>query len=464
MNKNQILRNITVEKFASQGKALSKIDGFVIFIENSVPGDIVDARVKKVKKNFAEAVALRIVHPSPLRVEPKCRHFGVCGGCKWQNLDYNSQLQFKQQEVVEAFEHIAGIQPEEVLPILPSPDIFYYRNKLEFTFSVHPWFQTMPQGNQQRQGQALGFHAPKSFFKVVDIEQCLLQPEPSNQIRNFVRTIAKDKGLEFYNIKQHKGFLRTLTLRNNSSGQFMVILQVAENSQEKIASVLEPLIKQFDAIVSAYYIVNQKKNDSYADLEPQLFYGQPYLIEQLNGLKFKIRPKSFFQTNVKQAVNLYNVAKKFADLDGTQVVYDLYSGTGTISLYVADKAKKVVGIEYIDQAVADAKENAQLNAITNAEFIAADINTVFTPEFISLHGKPQVLIIDPPRAGMSKKVIQTIKFIRPQKIVYISCNPSTQARDVQMLSDLYVLKKIQPVDMFPHTYHIENVALLEQKA
>ncbi len=460
--KHKIFEHVEIEKIAAKGKALARVDGVVVFVSGAVPGDVVDLQVLRKRKNYYEAKVIKFHHYSKDRVEPKCQHFGICGGCKWQNLDYQYQLQYKQQEVVEAFEHIASVSPEQVRPIIASDNIFYYRNKLEFTFSAHRWL-TEQDPISEEHPPALGFHAPGMFDKVVDIYQCLLQKEPSNQIRNLVRDIALERDYEFYNIREHTGFLRNLIIRNNLAGQFMVILQVAQDRPDDVAYILNTLREHFPQIVSLYYIVNQKKNDSYADLEPVHFWGEKFLIEDLDGLKFRVHPKSFFQTNTRQALNLYRVAKEFAQLTGNEVVYDLYTGTGTIALYVARDAKKVIGIEYIAEAIEDARENAKFNQIDNTEFFVGDMKDVMNQDFIINNGRPDVIILDPPRAGMHKSVVEAIKFASPKRIVYVSCNPATQARDVQLLSDKYELVVTQPVDMFPHTYHVENVALLKLK-
>ena len=461
--KVRICENVKIEKLAAEGKALARIDGVVVFVRGAVPGDVVDLQVLRKRKNYYEARVIRFHEYSKDRVEPKCQHFGVCGGCRWQNLAYEKQLEAKQNQVVEAFEHIAGVSPKHIKPILASEKNYFYRNKLEYTFSVHRWL-TEESTPEEKEMPALGFHVPLNFYKVVDIQKCWLQPEPSNQIRNFVRDLAFERGYEFYNIREHTGFLRNLIIRNNLAGEFMVILQVAQDRPEDIAYLLNSVKEKFPRVVSLYYIVNQKKNDSYADLEPVHFAGEKFLIEDLDGLKFRIHPKSFFQTNTLQALNLYRVAKEFAQLTGKEVVYDLYTGTGTIALYVARQARKVIGIEYIAEAIEDARENARFNNIENAEFYVGDLKDVMNEQFILENGRPDVVILDPPRAGMHKSVVDAIKFASPQRIVYVSCNPATQARDVQLLSDAYELVVTQPVDMFPHTHHVENVALLKRKS
>lgn len=460
--RTKIFEQVQIEKIAAQGKAIARVEGLVVFVKNAIPGDVVDIRITKKRKNYLEGTAIKFHKYSPLRIEPRCRHFGVCGGCKWQNLDYQYQLQYKQQEVVEAFEHLAGVSPQNIRPILPSEDTYFYRNKLEFTFSAHRWL-TDQDPVSEKHPPALGFHAPRMFDKVVDIYECLLQPEPSNQIRNLVRHIALERGYEFYNIREHTGFLRNMVVRNNLAGEFMVMLIVAQDRKEDISYILDTIAGKFPQVISLYYMINTKKNDSYADLTPIHYKGEKYLTEKLGDLQFRIHPKSFFQTNTKQGYNLYRVAKEFAALTGDEVVYDLYTGTGTIALFLASQARKVVGIEYIAEAIEDARENARLNNIDNASFFVGDIKDVMNAQFFEANGRPDVIVLDPPRAGMHKTVVEAIKYASPRRIVYVSCNPATQARDIALLSDKYDLVTTQPVDMFPHTYHVENVALLELK-
>ncbi len=462
MAKNKILENIEIEKLAAEGKAIARVDGLVVFVKNAVPGDVVDIKITRKRKKFYEGVAVKFHKLSDKRVEPKCQHFGVCGGCKWQNLDYQQQIYYKHQQVVETFEHLAGISPKYIRPIVPSPETYFYRNKLEFTFSRHRWL-TDKDPQAQEHPPALGFHAPMKFDKVVDIFQCWLQPEPSNQIRNLVRQLALENDFSFYDIRNHTGFLRNLVIRNNLVGEFMVMLIVAQDRPGDVKLILDTIAQKFPQVISLYYMINQKKNDSYADLTPVHYKGEKYLVENLDGLRFRIHPKSFFQTNTRQGLQLYRIAKEFADLSGDEVVYDLYTGTGTIALFVADRAKKVIGIEYIAEAIEDAQRNAQLNGINNAEFFTGDIKDIMTPEFFDRNGKPDVIILDPPRAGMHKNVVEAIKFAAPRRIVYVSCNPATQARDVSLLADMYDLEAAQPVDMFPHTHHVENVVLLQRK-
>ncbi len=460
--KNKVFHQVGIEKIAAQGKATARVDGMIVFVKNALPGDVVDIKITKARKNYLEAIATKFHKYSTLRIEPRCSHFGICGGCRWQNLDYQYQLQYKQQEVLEAFEHIAGVSPRQIRPILPSEDIYFYRNKLEFTFSVHRWLTDQDPVADQHP-PALGFHAPRMFDKVVDIYECLLQPEPSNQIRNLVRQIAFEHRFEFYNIREHSGFLRNLVIRNNLAGEFLVMLIVAQQREQDIHFILDSIAGHFPQVVSLYYMINTKKNDSYADLAPVHYKGQKYLLETLGDLKFRINPKSFFQTNTRQGYNLYRVAREFAGLSGNEIVYDLYTGTGTIALFLASQAKKVIGIEYIAEAIEDARENARLNNISNASFFVGDIKDVMDAGFFGQNGRPDVIVLDPPRAGMHKTVVEAIKYAAPRRIVYVSCNPATQARDVQLLSDMYELVVTQPVDMFPHTYHVENVALLELK-
>ena len=462
IKRGDIFYNIEIEKIAAKGKALTHIDNLVVFVKEAVVGDIVDIKITKLKKNYLEAIVIKYHKYSDLRIRPACNHFGICGGCKWQNLDYQFQLKYKEQEVIEAFEHIGGISPQYVNHILASEDIFYYRNKLEFTFSIHRWL-TKNDPVSDSHPPAFGFHALGKFDKVVDIYQCLLQPEPSNQIRNFVRQLAFERNYEFYNIREHKGFLRNLVIRNNLAGEFMVMLIVAENRMDDIHFILDKIAEKFSQVISLYYLVNKKCNDSYSDLNPIHYKGKKFLTEKLENLVFRIHPKSFFQTNTKQGLELYQIVRKFAALTGRETVYDLYTGTGTIALFIAPYAKRVIGLEYVEEAIEDARQNAQINNIKNADFYVGDIKDILTQDFFDKNGKPDIIILDPPRAGMHKNVVLAIKKAKPSRIVYVSCNPATQARDIAMFLQMYDLKAIQPVDMFPHTYHVENIALLELK-
>ena len=460
-----IIPDVTVSDAGAEGKAIVRIDGMVVFVPFVVPGDVIDLLIYKKKKNYAEGRAISIKQPSPLRVETVCPHFGVCGGCKWQTLKYDAQLQFKQQQVKDNLERLGHIDTSGMQPICGSEKIYYYRNKLEFTFSTKRWLNDGEVRNENEQG-ALGFHAPTVFDKVIPIEHCALQRDPSNDIRNTVRQYAEEHGLPYYDIRNHTGFLRNIVIRNTSTNEWMVTVIVAEDKPEWLFPLMEHLKASFSDLTSLQYIINSKFNDSYGDLDVVTFYGKSYITEQMpryrggEPLQFRINPKSFYQTNSEQAFRLYSFVADFAELKGDETVYDLYTGTGTIAQFLADSCKKVVGIEYVEEAIADARLNAETNGFDNCTFVAGDIAKVFTDEFISLHGKPDVVITDPPRAGMHEKVVEQLLKIEAGRIVYVSCNPATQARDLEMLQTKYDIGRIQPVDMFPHTQHVENVVLL----
>jgi 23S rRNA (uracil1939-C5)-methyltransferase len=470
--KNKVLENLEVTGYAAGGKSIAKLEGKVVFIEGAVPGDIVDVRLSKNKKDWAEGKAIRFERLSQDRVVPFCKHFGVCGGCKWQMLPYEKQLQYKQQEVADQMKRIGKIDLPEMLPIAGSSETMYYRNKLEFTFSSKKYFtqaemDAIPMPEDGPRGlpsiPALGFHVPGSFDKVIDIDECFLQSSPTNEIRNFIREQALAHRVSFYDIRNHTGLLRNLMVRLCSTGDLMVNL-VFGDENEKIRIVLLDAIKlQFPQITSLFYTINRKMNDSLQDQTPILYHGNPFAIEQLGNLKFKVSPKSFFQTNTKQAERLYQITKEFADLKGHEIVYDLYCGTGSIGIFLSDRAKKIVGVEVVEEAVADAHENATLNGINNAAFFAGDVATVCNDVFFEQHGRPDVIITDPPRAGMHEKLVNQILMMEAPVVVYVSCNPATQARDLQLLSVKYRVTAIQPVDMFPHTHHIENVVQLRLK-
>ncbi len=462
--KYKIYENIEIIDIADKGKGLAKVDDLVIFVNQVVPGDIVDVRIVKRKKNYKEGIAVKFHKYSDLRTEAKCEHFGLCGGCKWQNMPYNQQLKFKQKQVKDALQRIAKVEVGNINQILGSKNTYFYRNKLEYTFSNRRWFtndEIRPEG--ERNADGLGFHIPRMFDRVVDINKCWLQSEPSNSIRLSVKKFACENNYKFYDARNHTGFLRNLIIRTSTTGEFMIILIVAKNDTEKIDNIMNHIFADFNGVNSLYYIVNTKKNDSFFDLDTHLFHGEKFIMEKMGDLKFKIGPKSFYQTNSEQGYELYKITEKFAKLTGQEIVYDLYTGTGTIANFVAKNAKQVIGIEYIPEAIEDAKENSKLNNISNTKFFAGDMKDIFTDEFINTNGKPDVIILDPPRAGIHKNVISAIKYANPQKIVYVSCNPATQARDIELLSDIYEVKDIQPVDMFPHTHHIENVVLMERK-
>ena len=456
------LENVRIAAVAAEGKALARVDGTVLFVPFAVPGDVVDVRVTKKKSNYMEGVILRIVEPSEWRQEPFCQHFGVCGGCKWQPLPYQMQLQAKQQQVWDQLVRIGHLDVPEIMPILPSERTVFYRNKLEFSFSSKRWI--LPGENleditpENRQG--LGFHVGRFFDKVLDIHECWLQKEPSNAIRLFVRDYAISHGLSFYDIRANQGFLRNMFIRSNEDGDFMVTLCFGYEDSQARSALLDSLSEAFPQIVSLYYVINTKLNDSISDQICILYKGSDAIYEIMEGLRFKIGPKSFYQTNSAQAHRLYSVVRNFAALSGGETVYDLYTGTGTIAQFVAAKAGKVIGIEYVPEAVSDARINAEANGITNCEFIAGDMKDVLTEGFLQVHGHPDVIILDPPRAGIHPDVAKVILAAAPERIVYVSCNPASQARDLALLSPSYEITHVQPVDMFPHTQHVENVCRL----
>lgn len=468
--KHIVLENIPIHGIADRGKGVGRTaEGLTVFAEGAVPGDVVDVFIQKKKGGFAEGKVERIATPSPDRVEPFCQHFSVCGGCKWQNLDYPAQLRHKQQVVEDALLRIGKVKVGEFLPILGAPETVYYRNKLEFGFSNRRWLLEgeMHQADSGEDSRilpdlnALGFHKAGFFDKIIDIQHCWLQAEPSNALRNACREIAFGQNLEFYDLRRHTGFLRNLMVRLTTTGEVMLLVSFAKNDQKAIGRYLDAILEKFPGLTTLVYCVNTKLNDSMFDLDMIPYSGKGYVIEQLDDLQFKIGPKSFFQTNSRQGKRLYDVAAQFAGLTGQEIVYDLYTGTGSIALYLAHLCRQVVGIEEIPEAIADAEENMRLNGIANAVFYAGDVKQVLTPEFAERHGRPDVVITDPPRAGMHEKAVRFLLELAAPRIVYVSCNPATQARDLQLLSEKYEVLKVQPVDMFPHTHHIENVALLE---
>ena len=463
--KKEIITEVEITDIVPEGKGLGRKDDLVIFVKNVVPGDIVDVLITRNKPGFKEGQIAKFHKKSELRVDAKCSHSELCGGCKWQNISYNDQLKFKQKIVQDAFERIAKVKVGETLEILPSEKKYFYRNKLDYTFSSRRWFTKDEIDNGQKlTSNGLGFHLPGMFDRILDINECLLQSELSNQIRNSVKEFAIKNNLIFYDTREHSGFLRNLIVRNSeSTGEYMIILIVGENNKQQIEDVLNHIKSNFTEVSSLFYILNEKSNDSYADLEPILFYGSETITEKFGNIKFKIGAKSFFQTNSNQAKNLYDIAIDFADLQGDEIIYDLYTGTGTIALYASEKAKKVIGIETVKESIDDANKNAEINNVKNCEFFVGDMKDVLTNEFISQNGIPDVVLIDPPRAGIHPDALKVIKNANPEKIIYISCNPGTQARDINKLSDKYDVIKIKPVDMFPHTFHVENVALLKRK-
>ena len=458
-----LLQNVTIEAVAAEGKALAHVDGMVVFVDFAVPGDVVDIQVFKKKKNYMEGWIKRIVKPSKDRLEPFCPHFGVCGGCRWQPLPYSMQLEAKRQQVEDQLIRIGHLEVPEIRPTLPSPETEYYRNKLEFSASASRWILDgeNPEALSARERVGLGFHVSKFFDKVLDIKECHLQKEPSNAIRLFVKQFCLDHGYEFYNIRENRGFFRNMFVRTNDKGDVMLILCFAEPRMEEIKALLDNLSARFPEISSLWYIVNEKLNDSISDQSPVLYKGEDAIYETMEGLSFKIGPKSFYQTNSKQAYRLYSVARDFAALTGNEVVYDLYTGTGTIAQFVSSKASKVIGIEYVPEAIEDAKDNARRNGITNCSFFAGDMKDVLNEAFIAKHGRPDVIILDPPRAGIHPDVAKVILDAAPSRMVYVSCNPASQARDLAILAAKYRITAVQPVDMFPHTMHVENVVALE---
>ena len=455
------LENVKIEAVAAEGKALARVDGVVVFVEFAVPGDVVDIRVLKKKKNYMEGRIIRMVQPSPSRLEPFCPNFGVCGGCRWQPLPYEMQLEAKRQQVFDQLVRIGHLEVPEIAPTLGSERTRLYRNKLEYSAASRRWLSASEMENGTDE-PGLGFHVGKFFDKVLDIEVCHLQKEPSNRIRNFIRTYCLENGISFYNIRENHGILRNLFVRTTEGGELMLILCFGEDFPGREA-MLKAIETAFPEITSFYYVINDKLNDTIADRECVLFKGTETITEEMEGLRFRIGPKSFYQTNTLQAYRLYCVARDFAGLSGSEVVYDLYTGTGTIAQFVSGKAAKVIGIEYVPEAIADARINAEANDITNCEFFAGDMKDVLTPGFIAAHGKPDVMIVDPPRAGMHPDVVKTILAAAPERIVYVSCNPASQARDLAMLSGQYNITDVQPVDMFPHTQHVENVCRLTRK-
>lgn len=460
------IENLTIIDAASEGKSIAKQEGLTIFVEGGVPGDVVDVMVFKKKKSYAEARITRLITPSPYRITPRCSHFGLCGGCKWQMLDYPQQLYYKQKQVTDNFQHLGHFDYPDPQPILGSEKQYFYRNKLEFTFSHQRWLSeedmVIQKEGKPLETRGLGFHIPGKFDKVLDIEQCYLQADPSNDIRLAIRQFAKEHDLSFYNIRTHEGLLRNVIFRSSSTGEWMVILVVTA-FDAATQSLLDFLGDTFPQITSLQYVVNQKVNDSITDLEVHLYKGVSYMMEEMGDLRFKVSPTSFYQTNSEQAFRLYSVTKEFAQITPEDTVYDLYTGTGTIANFVARDAKRVIGIEYVEAAIEDAKINAALNNITNTHFFAGDMVKVLTPDFIRTHGSADIVITDPPRSGMHPAVVEQIIQMRPKRIVYVSCNPATQARDLTALCAHYQILKIQPVDMFPQTHHVENVVLLEMK-
>lgn len=463
--KKPLLENVKIEKIAAEGKSIAYIDDKVLFVPNTVPGDVVDVQVTRKRKNFMEGFVTQVRQLSDLRTTPACSHFGICGGCKWQNLPYEKQLAFKQQEIIDNLQRIGKVELHGIHPIIGSAQQLYYRNKLEFTFSSKRFLTREEIGSDAdiERTPALGFHVPGLFDKVVDIDHCYLQGEPSNEIRNFIKAHALKEGLSFYNIREQNGFLRTLIIRTASTGEIMVTIAFGHEDVTARERLLNSLVEKFPQITSLMYVINEKLNDTLTDQDIICYYGRDHIFEQMEDLKFKIGPKSFYQTNSEQAYNLYSQTRTLAGLTGNEIVYDLYTGTGTIANFVARNAAKVIGVEYVPEAIEDARVNSSINGITNTVFYAGDMKDVLNAEFIERHGRPDIIITDPPRAGMHPDVVQTILNAAPKRIVYVSCNSATQARDLQLLDVAYKVCAVQPVDMFPHTHHVENIVLLEMK-
>jgi 23S rRNA (uracil1939-C5)-methyltransferase len=463
---NQVLENLTITGVAAEGKAIARHDELVVFVNYGAPGDVVDVRVRKVERRHLEAEIINFHEHSTLRDEPFCEHFGVCGGCKWQHLQYSEQLKNKQQQVTDSLKRIGKVDYDyELLPIAGSEKTRFYRNKLEYTFADRRWFtqDEINSGEEFTHPEALGFHVPGFFDKVLDINTCWLQPEPTNRIRKAVKQFAIENDISFFNFREHTGMLRNIIIRNNAKGEFMVILVCTSADEEKRTKLLEFIKTEFPEVVSLHYMINDKKNSSVGDLDAEPYSGSQWITEEMEGLSFKVGPKSFYQTNSEQAFELYKIARDFASLSGTELVYDLYTGTGTIAIFVAKLAQRVVGIEYVEEAVVHARENASLNGLFNITFTAGDMAKVLTEDFIRANGRPEVIITDPPRAGMHPDVTERILHSGASRIVYVSCNPATQARDIELLSSRYKVIKAQAVDMFPHTQHVESVVLLEKK-
>ncbi|MBO5698175.1 MAG: 23S rRNA (uracil(1939)-C(5))-methyltransferase RlmD [Alistipes sp.] len=460
-----LIEGLHITTLAAEGKAMGKVDNQVVFVPMTVPGDVVDVQVRKHHRRFMEATVVRFIEKSPLRVEPFCEHFGVCGGCKWQSLPYEEQLNQKTKQVEDQLVRIGHLDIPEVRPCLGSERTREYRNKLEFTFADKRWltYEEIAEGGDIAAAPAVGFHIPGCFDKVLDIRKCHLQVDLSNRIRLAAKQFCIDNGYSFHNARAHEGLMRTMVIRTASTGEVMVIVVFNENDTERINALMSHLRDMFPEITSLIYMINEKWNDSLGDREPICFAGKDHIIEEMEGLKFKVGPKSFYQTNSEQAYELYKVTREFADLKPTDVLYDLYTGTGTIANFCARRAKKVVGVEYVPEAIEDAKVNSMINSIDNTTFYAGDMKDVLSDEFVKRNGQPDVIILDPPRAGVDERVIEVIKRAAPQRMVYVSCNPSTQARDLALLSDMYKIEAVQPVDMFPHTHHVENVVKLSLK-
>ena len=461
-----ILESVEIENIAAEGKSIAHVNGKVLFVPFAIPGDIVDVLVTGKRKSFMEGTVVRMVKPSAMRIDPFCSHYGVCGGCKWQPLPYQKQLEFKQQQVEDQLVRIGKLDLPAISPILGSQKQQYYRNKLEFTFSDKRWVESINEAenlsDQEKLG--LGFHIMGMFDKVLDVKKCYLQAEPSNKIRLFIKDYAIKNNISFFNLREQTGLLRNMVVRTTTTNEVMLIMVFSSDEPEIIENLMNSVAEQFPEITSLNYVINSKKNDIITDLDVVKFKGNEAIYEKMENLRFKIGPKSFFQTNSEQAYQLYSVVRYFADLKGDEVVYDLYTGTGTIALFLASKAAKVVGVEYVPEAIEDAFVNASENNISNCTFYAGDMKDMLNKSFIEQNGHPDVIILDPPRAGIHPDVAKVIVEARPSKIVYVSCNPATQARDIALMSEFYKITRVQPVDMFPHTHHLENVVKLELKS
>lgn len=457
------LEGITISDVAAEGNAIARVDGLVVFVPFAAPGDVVDIRLRKKKKSYAEGTIARLIEAGPIRVAPICEHFTICGGCRWQHLPYDFQLRCKQQQVVDALTRIAKVELPEISPILGSKRTEEYRNKMEYTFSNRCWLtdEQLASGEEFPDRDAAGFHIPGAFDKVLDIRKCVLQDDFSNRLRLFIKQYGKDHGYPFYDLRAQEGLLRTLMVRMASTGQIMAVMVFGADEPEKIKELLDAVRAEFPEITSLLYVINTKVNDTIGDQEVLVHSGSHFIEEEMEGLRFRVGPKSFYQTNSLQAYELYKVAREFAGLTGDELVYDLYTGTGTIANFVSRRARKVIGIEYVPEAIEDAKVNSQINGIDNTLFYAGDMKDVLTDEFVAAHGRPDVMIVDPPRAGMHGDVVDVILRAEPRRIVYVSCNPATQARDLALLDGKYRVTAVQPVDMFPHTQHVENVVRLD---
>lgn len=460
-----LLENVEIEAFAAEGKALARVDNLVVFVPFAAPGDVVDIRLSRKRKQYAEGRIVAFKRYSADRVEPFCSHFGVCGGCQWQHLPYSSQLKYKQQQVLDVLQRIAKVELPEARPILGSEKDRFYRNKLEYTFSNKRWrtLEEIQSGEEFKNNEALGFHIPGMFDKVLDIEKCFLQEDFSNRVRLSVKAFCLAHQMDFFDLKLQQGLMRNLIVRTTSTGQKMVIVVFFREETASQEALLNHLLNEFPEITSLIYVINNKANDTIFDRETVVYHGSAYIVEEMEGLQFIIGPKSFYQTNSEQAYRLYSLVREFAGLQGNELVYDLYTGTGTIANFLARQCRKVIGIEYIPEAIEDARANAELNGIKNTTFFAADVKDLLNNDFMAEQGRPDVLITDPPRAGMHGDVVKTILSAAPERVVYVSCNPSTQARDLSLMDNLYQVEALQAVDMFPHTQHVENVVLLKRR-